>query len=127
MTLYRLAATPADYGRCRLLIGAAKPLRFPTVMAERDGVLVGVLGTEAAYPDKIVAGPLVVSAAIPNPAFLTVRLIDAYETELRRAGVKAYLFCTGLDNHRFVRWIQALGGREVSQCEGYRWYWREVA
>lgn len=98
-TKYRLATSPADYKACRALFAdnhGADPtnsLSFPTVMAERDGALVGFLSTWSSKK-ALIAGPLEVKGG--KNIFLFIRLIEAYENVMRIAGVKRFLFFTQL-------------------------------
>ncbi len=62
---------------------------FPTVVAKRDGKLIGLLSTRP-VTEAIVAGPLIVD--LPTRGVVTMRLVEAYDIVLRRAGVKNYLF-----------------------------------
>lgn len=96
-TKYRLATSPNDYKACRALFAenhGADPdhsLTFPTVLAERNGEVVGFLST---WDDKkaLIAGPLEVKGG--KNIFTFIRLIEAYENVMRSAGVTQFLFCT---------------------------------
>jgi hypothetical protein len=103
-TSYRLAMTPRDYAACHALMrarGETARLKFPTVMAHRQGELVAFLGTQ---PRKeVVAGPLVF-AGTPS-LILLIRLGELYERTLRRAGVRVYALHV---EHRWDRYIGIL-------------------
>jgi hypothetical protein len=87
-TVYRVAASPADYKACRALQGApADRLTFPTIMAERGGRLIGFLGTQPRR-DMILAGPLVIEG---GSVFTVIRLVEVYDAIMRKAGVSRYV------------------------------------
>ena len=79
---------------------------FPTVVAERDGEVIGFLST---WPsDKAVfAGPLVVDGG-KNP-FLFIRLVEGYENVLKAAGVKVYLHHIDKEREEHVGMMERLG------------------
>ena len=93
-TKYTLAASPSDYRRCRALwatrpdLGEPEPIAFPTVMAMREGELVGFLGSHP-KKDMLVAGPMIVK---PGHSVVVLRLNLAYENFLRSAGAAFYYF-----------------------------------
>lgn len=116
-TFYRLAHSPKDYAACRSLLreqGEDVALSFPTVLAERDGKIIGFVSTRP-RKDMVVAGPLVVSKAITRPGMVIIRLGEAYEAVMKKAGVTAYVFHVEphmtawagiLDRTGFERWHQ---------------------
>lgn len=90
-TIYRLARDEDDYFLDLMQWGDV-PRRFPTVVAERDGVIVGYLATDA-RPEFICAGPLYVDLPSGRSgAVIALRLLEAYEAVLRVAGVESYYF-----------------------------------
>ena len=102
-TQYHLATTSHDYRRCNEFLRGAeveyKHLSFPTVMAERDGGIVGIVSTQP-RKDLVVAGPMHVGVD-GNPSFVFMRLVECYERVLKLAGVTFYHFFTSgkmLDN-----------------------------
>ena len=124
-TQYHLATTSHDYRRCnKFLRGAAieyKHLSFPTVMAERNDDIVGIVSTQP-RKDMIAAGPVHVSVE-GNPTFVFIRLIEAYENVLRAAGVSTYYFFT---NGRLLKALDRIGGiagaEEVSVDDDRTWF-----
>lgn len=96
-TKYRLATSSRDYQRCRQLFeeNQGEPpsvrLSFPTVLAERDGSVIGFLSTHPSST-HIMAGPLEVKGGRNMITF--IRLIEAYENVLRAAGVASFMFYT---------------------------------
>jgi len=89
-TKYRLAQR-GDYRKAHKLTGWKARMSWPTVVAERDGELIGVIGTHARR-DAVVAGFLYA----PHP-IVALRLIEAYERVLRLAGVREYWFSLAKD------------------------------
>jgi hypothetical protein len=92
-TKYTLA-TKKDEVKCLALarnhgMETVARLDFPTVVAKRKGKILGFLSTRPTK-DAIVAGPIVVAPEVKGP--ITMRLVEAYEEVLRRAGVLSYLF-----------------------------------
>lgn len=94
-THYRLADSPTDYKACRDLFadnhGAdpTQPLRWPTVIAERDGEVIGFLAT-LPLEGRIMAGPLELKGGRNMITFL--RLIEAYTNVMKTAGVTQFEF-----------------------------------
>jgi len=121
-THYRLACSPADYRRCRAFLAermAVHPLSFPTVYAERDGRVIGVLATQP--PKKaIIAGPLAVEGRSP---FTALRLIEAYDRVMREAGVD-YHFHVAVANASWRRVVEQMGLRPFHEDEHGVWYRR---
>lgn len=125
-TIYRLAKPEDDYW-LDLLPSGEVPRRFPTVVAERAGTIVGFLATDA-RADFICAGPLYVD--LPegrHRGVVAVRLIQAYEAVLMHAeGVDGYYYMIG-----DIPWK-----RPTSRCEntyfcktfenGLSLFWREL-
>jgi len=88
MTTYRLATQPDDYDTCRLFVPGK--FGFPTILAERDGELLGFLGTHP-RDDAVVVGPIFVREDKRGTGFIALRLIESYEKVLHAAGVSEYL------------------------------------
>lgn len=94
-TTYRLASSPADYRACHALLRSQDRtgpdmfrLTFPTVTAWRKGKLVGFLTTEPRPAEVgVTAGQL---GNATGSFILTIRLLEAYERVLNRAGVSRY-------------------------------------
>ena len=126
MTLYRLATTPADYRKCRALVRSfaePKPMTFPTVMAVRDGRVIGVLGTQSRN-DMVVAGPFVLAHKSP---FVVLHLLDAYDLVMRRAGIVAYHFYIDPGNAHWQSQVERLGFVAWAKDElGGAWYRRTL-
>jgi len=107
-TTYTLCKTPADYKLCHDFFKAenSHPLRLkegledreyvfekikaPTIRAMRDGKVVGVIATKKIEGEDHIANPCHVSYDLKNHVPVLIRLIDAYETELRKLKVPHY-------------------------------------
>lgn len=91
-TIYRLARAGGEFNKLYALAkkqGLSLPagtLNFPTVLAERDGKVLGFLST-LPTTEAVLAGPLVMG----QKSMLTaIRIAEAYEVVLRTAGVDTY-------------------------------------
>ena len=111
-TTYRLAKPGGEYNRiyalCRRAGGRIRKgdLNFPTVVAERGGEVIGFVSTKPCT-EAVVAGPLVIEGG-KNP-FVFLRLTEAYENVLRKAGVKVYLHEIDKDRPEHVAMMERLG------------------
>jgi hypothetical protein len=121
-TEYRLAVDPTDYARCHALMKrnryASDRLGWPTVLAIRDGKVLGFISTHRRR-DTVMAGPLVVDGNTASP-FLVLRLIEGYEKVLSATGVRYYWFTA--ETEGMQRTVQKLmskfgGVIEVSRSE----------
>ena len=111
-TIYRLASPGGEFNKLyamgkRVLGHEIGRLRWPTIVAERDGVVVGFLGT-LKHDEVVLAGPLVID--LPSRMFVAMRLMEAYERLRRITGVMPILFVVKRDNARWLEHIQILGG-----------------
>ena len=111
-TIYRLANPGGEFNKLyamgkRILGHEIGRLRWPTIVAERDGVVVGFIGT--LKDDNIVlTGPLIVD--LPKARmFVAMRLIEAYEQLRRITGVMPILCAVRSDNKKWLEHIQVLG------------------
>lgn len=90
-TTYRLAQAGGEFNklyalmRKRGLATRGGMLQFPTVVAERDGKIVGFLSTSST-DEGLYVGPLVCDGPI-----MAMRLTEAMELVLVQAGVSRYL------------------------------------
>jgi hypothetical protein len=130
-TTYQLAISSKDYRDCHRLMQAEEglpdmgALSFPTVMARRDGKLVGFLST---HNDNryVIAGPLIVKG-MRNP-MITLRLVEAYDMIMLAHGIKLYYF--SVDANRkdaFSREkLESLGMKFWEQKDDTAWYKKEL-
>lgn len=130
-TSYDLAHTLADYQAAHRFMrqegaeGAEERLSFPTVLARREGRVVGLLST-AIYAPYIVATNLVLAKTLPRPLLLAIRLFERYEAVLRQAGVTSYLFELVGQATPLQGWFAALGLRPYAVDGTSAWYQRHL-
>jgi len=128
-TDYKLAKSGHDYASCHSFLRRfdqqTPHLTFPTVMAERGNELIGVLGTKKSRK-AVVAGPLYVE--VPgNYAFVTLRLIEAYENILRHLGIRTFLFSIWQHQPTWVKMVTDLGCIPYENgADGKVWFKREL-
>jgi len=128
-TVYHLATTSAHYKRARQFLSnhdaVFERLTFPTITAERDDEIIGVLSTQH-HDSAIIAGPLVVDIGDGNPSFVVIRLWQAYERVLHEAGVTEYLFAVPEGESA---WNEAVNQMEVDVWKHHKgaiWYRKGV-
>jgi hypothetical protein len=129
-TLYRVADNSGDYKKCHALLREFMPeeertFNWPTVVAERDGEIVGFLAT---YVVKgfIEAGPMVI-AVEGHKSFVALRLVEAYENLLQLLGYKSYIFSIKKSNKKWVEAVERGGNlKPYSETEDYFWYQKAV-
>lgn len=130
-TLYYKASHKQSY------LKAAEYLEFPqeallapTILAVRDGKIVGAIGTYEAvdWNGESVAplgGPFKVTVE-GNPYFVGKRLLDVYEFELQRLGIKAMWFCIG---KKLESWLSTARRNpnwvEMGEDTGAFWFRRD--
>lgn len=127
-TTYRLATTEKDKAACRALMKEYQdpvPLGFPTVMALRDGELIGFLSTHVSR-SMLVAGPLVIRGWGQRRAITMIRLIEAYDAVMQRAGIKAYHFHVERDNEGWRAQVERAGFEPWHEDDEGVWYRREL-
>lgn len=130
-----MASSPKDYHACRELFaenhGAnpSEPFSFPTVVAERDGQVIGFLATSLKH-NRIMAGPLEVLGG-RNP-FTVIRLFDAYNTVMKLAGIQQFEFYVKTNrvdelNPQKLLEYEALGVKYNKTYMGHAFFIKEVA
>jgi hypothetical protein len=129
-TTYRLAEGP-DFAVCHKLFksqGHERDARyaFPTVVADRDGDIVGFYSTNDAQ-EYITAGPLEVDKSLDNPLIVAIRLVDAYDNVMRSVGINSYLFSVDKDNEQWKDIMERATGLEsYAEDETRYWYRKEL-
>lgn len=99
------------------------PLTFPTIMASREGEVVGMIGTRP-HKDAIIAGPLLVN--LPHPQVVILHLFDSYELVMRKLGVEAYHFSIDKSNEQWKHIVEkALSLEPYGETDEY-WYRRSL-
>ena len=131
-TSYKIAVTPQDfknaYGFFRALNDPpVVKLSHPTILVERDGSIVGALGTmKNEY--KILAGPLAIN--LPkghNPGHIIIRLGQIYEALLKAANIKVYYFGIDRDKPEWIDIIRkGLNLEPYALFEGRLYFRREL-
>jgi hypothetical protein len=92
----------------------------------RAGHLLGFLATTPSTK-AVIAGPLVVAPGLPRPAIVMMRLIEAYEVILAKAGIRAYLFHVETGNPGWRTIVEEAGHEPFSTDATGAWYQRKVA
>jgi hypothetical protein len=119
---------PNDIRQCKKLwraqsdlSGKVEKLGFPTIVAEREGKIIGFLST---YPNKkgIFPGPLVLNGS--KSIFTVMRLIEAYENVLRYAGVEFYMVNVDKRNNRIVNLLTQLPLEKTRESKNDLWFKR---
>lgn len=88
-------------------------LNWPTVVAKRDGKVIGFLST-LPVQGAIFAGPLM----LEKPSMLTtIRLGEAYEVVLRMAGVNTYFHLVSQDQPEYIAMLERLGYTRIGVDE----------
>lgn len=130
-TNYFLATTPQHYKNARVFmkddLDDNDHLSFPTIIAERDDEVIGVLSTRPTK-NMIIAGPIRIDVK-GNPTFTLIRLVDCYEFILRKAGITSYLMHTTDDY--FIDTINKISDKWpiepiASAPEGGLWFRRSM-
>lgn len=128
-TIYKVIKAPTDYKRChRLMENNAEfrgcTLAFPTVVAIRDKKIIGFLSTRPSK-DAVIAGPLVVSNELKNKAIVAMRLVEAYEITLKRAGVSIFLFSIPKKSN-WARQVKTFYAQPFSEKDNKLWFRKEL-
>lgn len=93
--------------------GRPKKLGWPTVVAERNGKILGFLATQADNPQEIIAAPLIVNGG--SSPFTAMRLVQAYENVLKFAGVTAYYFHVEKKNEKWLKIVRELNQMGIAE------------
>ncbi len=129
-TTYKLIAKPSEY---RALHRVAKKvgvktdsgLSWPTVIAERDGKVIGFLSSKQ-KKGSVIAGPIAVDVDGAT-IFVARRLVEFYELFLYAARVPHYFFNISKDNKRWVRTVKDLLKLEpYAEKDGVLWFKRKL-
>ena len=114
-TEYSLVNSSKGYSQCHDFLKSNgmkhSGFTFPTIMAKREGEVIGVLGT-IPLKNVVVAGPLWVSVA-GNGSFVAIRIIEAYDNVMRNAGLTMYYFSVEKDNPKWLSLIRKMDTEEL--------------
>lgn len=98
---------------------------WPTVVAIRNGELIGAIST-GDYDDAVVCS--ILKVVIPNPVIVAAKLVDAYEKYLVSIGVKSYIFSVNEYRTSWIRTLEDFGlkriGRLDEDLDGNIWFQR---
>lgn len=129
-TLYRLSK-PGDsktlkkiWAEHEAMFGKPKKLGWPTVVAERAGILLGFLSTDTSKK-MLVAGPLILNGG--SSTFTVLRLVEAYENVLRYTGTTNYYFHVDKTNERGLKMTRQLGMNEIDTSPTGFWFKRDLS
>lgn len=126
-TKYKVAVTPRDYQICHNLADKEGFLHntysFPTIMAIKEGELVGFISTHI-EGESIVCGPLVVKTD-RNHAMTLVRLVEAYDLALRSMGIEWYIFHTP-KNGKLEQLAEKIGFKPYEERDGEVFFLRDL-
>lgn len=126
MTTYRIIENKADYRKAHKFVRDTNgedydgPMTFPTVLAERDGEIVGVMSTRIQH-SAIMAGSIAASSA-----FILKRLFEFYETALDQLKIKIYLIPVAKEAKLLLKVMGNVFGPSWQEDENHIWYKREV-
>lgn len=118
-TLYKIAEEK-DLGRILSEFELTDRLSMPTVMAERDGKIVGFLSTHD-NPNSVIAGPFVSKSKV-----VAVRLAQIYEAILKALGVKVYWFHVEHTNKDYLETVKKGGYEVVEEDDAGVWFRRRL-
>ena len=129
MTSYNIALTDADYKKAAMFFGEGgqdgRGITFPTIIAERDGTVIGAMATKD-RDDMVVAGPILVSVPNRNNGIVTLRLTEAYERALRASGVSRYLIHVERKLHNWKNLLNRLGYEDIGKDARHFWLARTI-
>lgn len=125
MTSYHLAVSETEISQCADFLGVRKEsFLWPVIMAENDGIIVGVLGTQN-REDCIVAGPLSVDSDNNGPVM--IKLIETYDKYLKKVGIETYMFFVDYDNNDWINQVERSGTVIMIEDMGsHKWYRRDL-
>lgn len=133
-TEFYLANRPQEFKDCHEILDklgrkAAYRLSFPTIIGKREGKIIAFVSTRPVKREHaVVLGELGIDPAIRNPLHVIVKLLEAYDAFLFRAGVTSYLACVSLDNPEFLSIIEkASGVKPYTQDSKWAWINRRIA
>jgi hypothetical protein len=130
MTHYYLADTSVHYKKAHAFLRGRREdvdrLCFPTIIAERDEEVIGIISRR---DEKfgIVAGPMVV--AVDRPQFVLLKLADMFEKVLKTLGITTYMFAVDSLHEQWVDIINKTGMAELidDKQDRYLWFKRTIA
>jgi hypothetical protein len=130
-TIYRLSQ-PQDIRACKKIwaekekdFGKPKKLGWPTIVAERNGKILGFL-TTGVHTKFIVAGPLILNGG--SSGFTTLRLVEAYEVVLRMAKVDGFFFSIDKTQEKWANIArEIIPTAEKKSDKTHFWFYRKLS
>lgn len=106
-------------------------LVYPSVIAERDRVIIGLLGTtptnwSVPYNGVVLMGPLTIKRASQPVVVVALRLMQVYESLLEVAGVQGAVFIVDPQNIGWVRLLERRGFSPYAHTDAGDWYIRRI-
>lgn len=129
-TTYKLISQPYEYRALHKIaekvgVKTDAGLSWPTVVAERDGRVVGFLSSQF-KKNNVVAGPIAIDVDGPT-IFVARRLVEFYELFLYAARVPRYFFGIQKDNDKWIGTVAKLLKLEpYSEKNGVLWFERKL-
>ena len=121
MTQYKIATTYNEYKDCHSLLEEDEELFYPTVMAIRDGKVIGMIST--ANGEK----SLFAKSMVANSIFTSIGLYELYDKTLSNLGVEHYLFSVSSDNDKMINAVEKLFKvKPYTEIDGQLWYVRRL-
>lgn len=124
MTVYRIARDE-EYSRLYEIFDIETPLTWPVIIAEREGDIIGMLGTHG--DDRLCAGPLQVKMPQGRThVFVASRLARVYDDYMRSIGMKKFDFYVekGINDH-YIKQIERLPiYNKTFENDEFIWYER---
>lgn len=121
MTVYRLAKSYEDYNKCINKFGGdGRGFGDPTVMAERDGKLVGFISS---YDIP----KITLSAVQADSVFILMKMFDVYDKVIKETGQYQYLIHISKENKSIIKILDNWKNvRLFNEKEKFLWYVREI-
>lgn len=119
---YRLAERQ-DMLELHRLTGSKELFRFPTVVARREGQVIGVMAT-IPNPTEVYAGVLWVEPSLKMPGRIILKLEQAYSNVLRMAKVEYYVWGIDKVNPLAAYVERAIGTKPYAEDEETFYYQR---
>ena len=128
MTDYRLAHNSYMYKQANAFLRENgieyDRLSFPTIIAYREGEVLGVISTNP-KENIIVAGPIFAKTE-GNASFIYMRLIEAYDLIIKANRVSGYFFRIWDHQSIWKKQVEKLGLIPYSSADGLTLYRRDV-
>jgi hypothetical protein len=118
---------PDDYPSCETLLPEddyAEAWEFPTCVAVRDAVVIGVISTRTT--GGIVSIGRLALAPGPQAPWVTLRLVESYDETLRGYGLQAYWWGIERQHTSLQALMERLGFSPINVTRDTLWYRKEL-